>query len=304
MSLTRLKHVAIALAVVIFLWGLAEVIRGDMEEVGDEFVFPQLPTDEVDRVDIDGPRDTVRLVKRDSAAWTVNGHRAAVAGVREFLAQLTDPSGRGELVARNVATHARMEVDTASARRVRIQAGDETLYELLVGKRGQHYQTFYVRRPGEDEVYMLRSGLVGFVDRDVDEWRDRKVSDVPPDSVHTVEITRARNGYAVSREDDGWRVGDHAADSASVARMLREFDNLAAAGFPTPEEEGAIDFTPPDRRAVVRDAAGGVLVDLAFDSTDAGFWVRRRGDDQIYRLDTFRVDRLTPTDSALRAPTN
>ena len=101
------------------------------------------------------------------------------------------------------------------------------------------------------------------------------------------------------REDDGWQLGSEAADSAQVVTFLREYATITAMDFHGPDSD-SVDFDQPDRLALLRNAAGNILVELAFDSTASGYWVRKTGDSIIYRLSNFTVNRMTPSDSTLR----
>ena len=45
---------------------------------------------------------------------------------------------------------------------------------------------------------------------------------------------------------------------------------------------------------------GDTLLSLAFDSTTTGYWSQRGAGGEPFKLDFWRVDELTPTDSTLR----
>jgi hypothetical protein len=105
---------------------------------------------------------------------------------------------------------------------------------------------------------------------------------------------------SLAKAEGGWRVGNDPADSAAVARVLAALADLAAAGFASDSEANALDFARPDRRLVVMNARGDTLLALAVDSTTSGIWVRRGAGPTVFRLDAWRLDELTPADSALR----
>jgi hypothetical protein len=301
MSVDRLKRLAIALAILIFLWGAVEILRQGSFSGTTPFDLPEFTIEEVDSVSIVRSVGDVRLIKVGPDMWTVNGYRAQEGGVEPFI-ELFGEEPRAELVAQNPTTHPRFEVDDASGRTLRVYRGDDVAYEVVVGKRGRDFQNVYLRRPGEDEVYLVRTRLVTFIDRTVDDWRDKSLAAIEPDSVASVEVTRGGSSYALRRSADGpWTMdGRQTADSAAVRRLLDQYASLNASGFPRPEQMDSVELTRPDRRVVLRDAASAVLVELAFDSATTGFWVARSGDSTVYRLDRFRVDQLTPADSTVR----
>ncbi len=298
----RLKQVAMAVGALLLLWGVAEVLRGGFDESVSDFGLPAISVDAADSIVIRRATDTITLVKSAPEDWTVNGWRAAVATVNEVFTVLEEQP-QGQLIAQSASTHERLEIDEGTARVLVIYGGGKTLAHFLVGKRGQSFQDMYFRRPNEDNVYSVRTRLSSYIARGLDDWRDRSVSAIDPDSVGSADIRVGRRSYTLRREGegDGWVFSDgQAADSSAVATFLRQYQNLSATGFPGPEQRDSSDFNGSERRAVLKDLQGEILIDVMFDSTAGAFWTRRDGDTTVYRISTFTVDRLTPADSTLR----
>jgi hypothetical protein len=299
MSTDRLKQLAIALGVLVVLWGAATILRQGFDSGSDEFVLAEIDVDAIDSIVVQRAEDNIRLIRRASD-WAVNGFRADSAGVAQLLALLEEEPA-AQLAGQSASSHGRFEIDEASGRRLRAYAGGTVAVDLMVGKRGRDFQNVYVRHPDQDEVYILQSRLATYVDRRLEDWRNKVVARVIADSVSSIEIHRAEGQYSATREADSvWTVGADTADLAQVKRVLDQFQNLSASGFPNAEQMDSVSFDSPDRRAILRDASGSIVVDLALDSLVGGFWARRDGDTVIYKLDTFRVNQLTPPDSTLR----
>jgi hypothetical protein len=299
MSLDRLKQVAIALVILVFLWGAAEMLRGGLDEANGDFAIAALALEDADSVWIGRASDTIIIVKQTDTEWSVNGYRAASNGVNDLFNVFAEVQ-RGDVVAQNPASHERLQVAEDNGRKLRVYGGGELQLDLLVGKRGRDFQSFYVRRPGEDETYALRSRLITYVDRQLNDWRDRTITSVGTDSIASVEITRGRNRLFLRKEEGEWRFPNgQTPDSSAMAQLLDGYRTLNAAGFPTPQQEDSVNFSPPDRRIILRDATDNLLAELLFDSTSVGFWVRRADGGPVYRLDRFRVDRIVPADSTL-----
>jgi len=302
MTGTQLRYLAIALGIALALWGLTELLGSRGGGVERTALLPAIPSEEIGAVDIARAADTVRLRRGEADVWTVDGFPASPAAVASLMDALGAPTG-GELVARNAASHARMGLDSAQAKRLTVRGGDRVLGELLVGNQGRAYQSAYARLPGGDAVYLLDGGLVPLVDRGVNDWRDRRIVSVVPDSIRGIEITRGRTHYALERRDDTWALaGGGAVDSARVAQLVSAFGSVEAQGtaFATPAEADSADFTRPERRVVLSGSGGATLAALAFDSTASGVWVRRDGSPTVFRLFQWKVDELTPADSTIR----
>ena len=175
---------------------------------------------------------------------------------------------------------------------------------LVVGQPGRNFQTVYARRDGADEVYAVSGSLAVIVTKSLSDWRDKRIAAVDPAAVGRIDVVRGRRAYGIVRGDDGWLLGDgQPTDSTAVTRLLDRLRNIAAQGdaFANDSQAAAADFDPPDRRLTVSDTTGAALAQLLFDSTDAAYWVRRTDDPTVFRLFTWRVNELTPSDSTLRA---
>ena len=172
---------------------------------------------------------------------------------------------------------------------------------MLVGKRGPSYESVYLRLPRAEEVHLFRGRLAEAIDRRVDDWRDKQIVRLEPDSVHAVSIRLGRKSYQLSRSGSSWTIHGAPADSAAVATFLGRFRDLSSSGFASQAEADSADFAAPERAVRLEGAGSRLLAALAFDSTASAFWVRREGDSTVFRLERWTVDPLTPSDSTFRA---
>lgn len=303
MTPKQLARLAMVLGALLLLWGGASLARrgsrGPSES--DRFAIPPVARDSADSVIITRPADTTRLVRRDSATWTVNGHPAAQSAIQELFSALADTARRTELVAGRSASHSALGVDSAKGARVRIVRGDSTVADLVQGNRGPSLDGGYFRTAGDSAVYLVGGTLAQVLERSQDEWRDRRITGVAADSVARIEVSRGKRPYSVRRDGAGWVLESGPADSAAIAALLADYRQVEAAGFATKAQADSARFVRPDRRSALLRADGTPLVTLAFDSTANGFWVRAGKDSTVYRVDSWFADRLTPADSTLRA---
>ncbi len=300
MSNEQLRRIAIGLVVLVVLWLGLKVIRGQGRDT--ELTLPRVAFDpaSVDTVILTRPADTVRLVK-GAAGWTVNGYPASPTGVQEFLAAVTDTAATSELVAESPSSHASLGVDTASARRLVIRRGADTVLSLLVGKRGANWESAYVRRPGMPRVFQVRGRLVEFVERRVDDWRDKRIVHVDPDSLERVAITHGPMHYVLTRKDSvTWTFEDGTAtDSSRVATLVDKFKELSGNGFARAGQIDSANFASPGL-TIQLVAKSGTPTTLRFDSTATAFLVRRDSLPTVYTLPTYQVGELAPADATLK----
>jgi hypothetical protein len=302
MTAKQLWHIAIALVVALFLWGLAEILGGGGDEIEEWEVLPALTAADVDTIEVARTDDTVRLARSVEGAWLVNGYPASGGAVEELFQATTEPVAAA-LVARSASSHQRMGVDSPAAARLRVVQADTDVVHLLVGRQGRHPQSAYVRPIGQEKVYLLRGRLAALANRTVTDWREKVIARVHPDSVARIEVVRGAAGYVLQRGEAGWTFGDGtASDSTRTARLLRDMRQVEAQGaaFATPAQVDSADFVRPDRRLTVLGQTGDTLAALVFDSTEAGYWVRHAAGGIVYRLYGWRVDALLPERSALQ----
>jgi hypothetical protein len=230
----------------------------------------------------------------------VNGFRAAAQSVTDLFAALKD-SSLAELVAQSPSSHAELGVDSATGNRLEMIKGGKTLLSLVVGGHGPGFEGVYVRRPAEATVYLIHAGLASPLERPLDDWRDKEIVAVNPDSVREIRVERKRGPYTLRKGDGGWRFATGArADSGAVRRMLEQYRNFQAGGFPTAAQADSVTFKRPARRMTLV-GQSAPLADLVFDSTASWWWVRPAQGGITYRLESWRLNQLFPADSTLRA---
>lgn len=259
------------------------------------------------RVSRPGDGDTVRL-ERGEAGWLVNGHPADSGRVAELLAAL-DTMAAGELVARNPRNHPRLGVDEAGGRRVEIRAPDGETLAFILGDRDPAADAHYAREPDAPEVYLLPGPVGGYLAREAEAWRDRTIAAVDTTRVREILVRRDGQELVLRRDGERWMAGRGAADSATVASLLRLLAFLSATGFPSDSVAEAADFERPDGILSVfaeeeGDVTGRALVlSLRFlrGEEELDPWLVRRADERtVYQLADFTARQLLPTAEEVR----
>ena len=314
MTSKQLKLIAAALAVLLLLWGGSALLSRGSDTITGSLAVPALVEADVDTITIVKAADSVVLAKQSPTAWTVSGHRAALDQVRDLLQALKD-TVRPELVAQDSSSFARLNVDSAAGRWLRVRGsgggggGGKPLLQLIVGARGSVYPSVYVRRPGDTHVYLWRGRLAQLMDRGggVDDWRDKRIAALQPDSVESVDVARSKERYTLTRGPKAWVLNGGVADSGGLARYLGRLRAIVASGFATPQQADsarAARAARPTRRLTVHGPRGSVLLSLAFDTTATGFLVRHLAGSggeaaTVYRMNAWDVDALTPASRSL-----
>lgn len=304
MSSKHLKLIATVLAVLLLAWGASELFSRGSDTVTGSLALSSLAPGEVDTISIVKGADAIVLARQSATAWTVNGLRAAPDVVPDLLRALAD-SVPPELVAQDSTSFGRLNVDSATGRWLRIRGGGKPLLQLIVGARGSEYQSAYLRRPGDTHVYLWRGRLAALLDRAADDWRDKRIAALQPDSITALDVARGGDRYTLKRAGAAWLVNGRAADSAAVARYLERLRTVTAVGFAAAPQADSTRARRPTRRLTVRGPGGVVLLALAFDSTAGGVLVRHLAGvggegATVYRMNPWDVDGVTPASRSLK----
>ena len=283
--------------------------RGGAPVGGDPLGLGGVVPERVDSVVFSGPRDTVRLVRRDGG-YMAGRWRADSARVEE-LWRAVDSVVVAELVSRSPANHPRLGVADSAATRVAFYAGADRVAELLVGQSGPAWRTAYVRRPGADEVYLVRGELATLAHRRRDDWRDREIARFEPFRADRVEIVLDGESTTLERQDTLWTVAAGGAepvpaDTAAVRRAVETLSQMTSTSFAADSVAETLDFGAPEGRVAVRDEAENVLAELLLRRREDGSWYVRRADrPDVWVLSRFSLEDVLrkPEDFRRRGPT-
>lgn len=295
MSERTLKQLVGALAIVVGLWIVAELMSGGSGSIGASGEIAGF-FDGVDEESLEAIRmvrsDTTVTLAREAGRWTVNGFPADSGAVRRLLDELPDLR-IGELIATNPENHARMGVSEDSAVVVELDVDGDTR-TILVGDAGRRFGTSYVRAPGDDAVYLLEGNLRTQVRRGLDQWRNRTMAAIDSAAVVRIEVEKDGDAYTLVRADSAWTFenGD-SVRTASVQGVLSELARMVASGFVS--EGDSIAALPLSSRAVAYGEGEEVLADVTIGEGSGQRWARTAGDEYVYEVSTFRADRVAPS---------
>lgn len=294
MSERTLKRLVGALAVAVGLWIVAELLSGGSGSISASGELARF-FDDVDAESLEAVRmtraDTTISLEREGERWTVNGFPADSGAVRRMLDELPEMEV-GELVATNPANHARMGVAEDSAVVVElVVAGDART--ILVGDAGPRFGTSYVRAPGTDEVHLLEGDLRSSARRGLEQWRNRTMVAIDSAAVSRIEVEKDGDAYALVRGDSVWTLeGGDSVRAPAVQGILSQLARLVASGFVA--DGDSIGALPLSSRTVAYGSDGDVLAEVTVGEGSGERWARAAGDEYVYRVSTFRADRVAP----------
>ncbi|MCS6797541.1 MAG: DUF4340 domain-containing protein [Myxococcota bacterium] len=241
-------RLVIATAVLVALGGLAiwlSVSRAPVETPPEDLTtaLPDLDKDEIDEIEVRRPaadQPTVRLARRPEGWRLVEPVDAeADASAVETALDRLDEMKAGRLVASNAAHHARLEVDAEHAVRVIVRGDGQTLADLWIGGYGAGFTN--VRREGQDRVWGVEGSIKWAFNRDVKDWRNRRITDVSTDEVREIAFqTSAGSWRFVRNSENEWAL------PAGVAAIERFSPSKVDSIVSTLARLSAVDFAATD----------------------------------------------------------
>lgn len=259
--------------------------------LGNDLFYPTLQgeLDAVTEVRILAPGGgNAVTLKRQEDGWRVGerqDYRADAAKVRRLLLALADAKVFEAKTANpeQYATLGVQDIGAADAGSVQVELhGTSQPYRVIVGKRGNGRNAYFVRRVDEPQSWL--------VDADLDakaapgEWLHREVLDISPDRVQSAQVsvgqTRPYTVAKQSRADENFAV-----DGLPRGKKLKSAS--AADGFATALSAiNLTDVKPADQ--VVTDSAKPAArsVFMTFDGLRVEAQGHRDGDDHWLTLTT------------------
>ncbi len=255
-------------------------------------------SDQVDRIDVEGPAGKLSL-KKEKGAWLAGTGERWFRADREMAGQVVDfldGLNGGTVVSRNPSRRSSFQVDDQGALGVAVLAGGRKVADFLVGGQGPDLFGGYVRPRGADEVVLVKGNIRPLLEKPVASWRDMDVLPFAAGDARAVDLALAADRLILGKDKDGWVVssaGGGKADPAAVDDLLARLSGLRAVGvLETPP--GEKDFEQPAMRLEVSLADGGKL-SLTAARRRAGqiqHEARRDGEEAVYLLSDISVEEI------------
>ena len=194
----------------------------------------EIEAGEIDQIEVRSTEFNI-LVQKVNGLWQVLEPIAWMAdsvSIRSFTESLADLKLES-VVSRNPERYGRYGVDS-TASLLTLTSGDK-VQKMTVASKGSDFMTVYIRLEDDERVFVGRPRLS--IPTDADRWRDKMIATIPSQILAAANVTSPGSSFSLSKGDTGWRLSvdgrETAADSAAVARYLRNFNRFRADGFIT-----------------------------------------------------------------------
>lgn len=302
--LTAIAVLAALLAITVWQFNRRE--SEDKQAPAVSAKLPKVKKEDVTELMVAAPGKTAVTLKKDGDVWKMT---APVAADADKDAADTAVSKLAELEVMGVAAtkaenYDKLEVTDAKGVHVVAKQGDKVLADLLIGTYLSG--NTMVREKSAVNVATAKGSIKYPFDKEVKEWRDRSIVDVPADQVQTAVFTNKNGSWKFVKADGAWK-------QAPGEKQIPEFDpSKVSSVVSNAAGLRANDFAAAD---VTADAAGvGAnaigTVALTYGGADAGvkdilvrignkkdtnYYAQREGKDPIYLIAEFAGDKMLPS---------
>lgn len=214
---------------------------------------PAPPRDLV-RVEIRRPEGAVLLEKSEGRWFVASPVRApagdgAVTAMAGALSELTLEA----VLSDRADSHALFEVDESSGTLLRVwDAGARAPTEWWVGRTTPDMTRAYLRKPGDNRVYLARGLGRDFLHGDPNRWREGRLLPLPPQArARVLRLERGATRFVLERSSAGWTVNGRPAHPIKAEGFENRLRYLAAEDFIDNPDAAAARRLGLDRPAAV-----------------------------------------------------
>jgi len=277
---------------------------------GPSLDLPKITADDVTKIEVttaDG--ENYSLVK-GGEGWTAMpiGKTTDEKRVERALAEVASLR-IGNMVSKSSDSHPLYDVRDEGLTVAAYTSSGEA-WRLIIGKRSSDERGDYVRKPGDDRVFINAGRLSSTFKNKVNYWRDRTVSKFDKESASALILEADGKSLSfIKGEGDKWGfetrpadlLADYRLDSDKVKRVAEGMANMSASDFEDKADSAAEHgLVPPDAKATVALKDGESVTLMVGHENDKNYYAKKEGNEQIFLISKFQRDKLRKTVEELR----
>ena len=266
-------------------------INKSLNEFRDKRLL-QVNVDQVSRIELLRTNETVEF-GRTKDTWQIlqpKPMRADGLQVSQFMQKLTDAkmdlAGSGDAKESTAAFNSGTPVATA---KLTDPSGTQT---LQIKKSKNDY---YAKSSAVDGVYKVNADLGQAVDKEVDDFRNKKLFDFGFNDPDKIEIHSGAKTAVLTKTGNDWLSNSRKMDADSVQSLVSNLSFIAADKF---VDSG---FENPTIEATVTSSSGSHTEKVSLAKTADGYIAKRDNDTSLYHVQSSSVDAIQKAFDDLKA---
>ena len=264
-----------------------------LKDLRDKRLLP-VDYDKLTSVEVSGPKVHLTFASQDGK-WTVRnptdmrGDTSKLENVIEKLRTATMDPSTPDREKKQAASSFASGTPIAT-----VKATDASgTQELQVRKSGK--DAYYAKATAMDGVFKVSSQLGDAVDKNTEDFREKRVFDVAENTPDKVEFHDGTKAYYLTRSGEDWWSGDgKKMDAVSVEDFLRPIRSMSASKFAT----GG--FSIPAMTLTVTYQDGKRVEKADFSKSGDAYIAKREDGPTLYQLDAKSVEDLQKGASGLK----
>jgi hypothetical protein len=264
-----------------------------LKDLRDKRLLP-VDYDKLTSVEVSGPKVHLTFASQDGK-WTVRnptdmrGDTSKLENVIEKLRTATMDPSTPETEKKQAASSFASGTPIAT-----VKATDASgTQELQVRKSGK--DAYYAKATAMDGVFKVSSQLGDAVDKNTEDFREKRVFDVAENTPDKVEFHDGTKAYYLTRSGEDWWSGDgKKMDAVSVEDFLRPIRSMSASKF------AASGFSIPAMTLTVTYQDGKRVEKADFSKSGDAYIAKREDGPTLYQLDAKSVEDLQKGASGLK----
>jgi hypothetical protein len=297
------RKTAILAIVLCFLILIFYLMESPLQNKGKEEILlvPGFAKEETSTLYLNSPEKGELIFQKKEGSWAVEKDQKSYPADSSPIDKLLSTVGELKIetiASKNPSKHEVFEVTEGKGIEVKIEDDAQNiLAHFYVGKSGPDLFSTYVRQENASQV-ILTSGLLKVIfDKDLKDWRDKTIFDLPQDIIVAYEVKGDRQFQLKKTEDDRWEITapeKFKAKKETVEDCLKTFAKLEGADF----AQGPLDEFQLDKpvREVVATFQNGETKTLLVGKEKNTFqhFVKKNEADTIFVVENYGLEKLTP----------
>lgn len=270
------------------------LFKGD-KAVGGIFFEKIFTESDLDRI-IFVRKDTETILKKSGDRWLVNDHNTDKDKINKVFESFKD-FRLGDLAGKSKESQETFSINDDSALKVTLKNDGHKEAEFFLGKSAASYDSFYIRKPNESEVYLAYGGLKNALDLEPDDFRDKTILKLDESKITGIKM---RNGGTIFdlRKDSGWKLREAEISEEMVKSYLANVVNLTAMGFPKDDESFSFDY--PDAEIAIFGEKDKLLAKLSLaresSKEEANYIVKKKGEKDLFKISAYVAQQILKPD--------
>lgn len=285
---SKINILAAVLVVQLLLVGTSLIADGGAD--GDDAHFLQFDAAVVTQLQVTEGDNSVALT-RGADGWSVDGYPADADKVKGVLDKFADMRAAWPVATTSAAAERFEVTDDNHQRQLRLLAGDDDVAHVYLGT-SPGYRRVHARVAGADDVFSINFSNFELPGQ-TDEWLARKLLAADGD----VTGLALADAWQLRQGDEGWLLGDAAADQDAASSLAERVQGLSVTGLSSmdtaaAESKGALTVT---------DSTGDYTLQWFRTAEPDEYAVRTSRRDGLFTVATYVAEQIIVTADDLMA---